>query len=493
MIPTNKFPYTDFHEINLNWVIERIQEMYTIIDQKIFEALAPVIADINELTGRVTVNENNISQLFTRMTRAEGNINDINNSVETFTEDIRQINGVLGAFNQHFINVDTSIEELETVTGTHTAQITDIYNKIADIDPESSLVVDATDFNIEDKTASILDTVYQFYLKGNDRNETFTLYPDLIPGTQSGYYSRVTMQSDPVTNKVKLPSELTTGTLPIIRRGTYAVNVNKSAEVYNGDPLEYSINGDVFTVDGFDANAIILMCIACLHRGANEYENVTVDNGVEVVHGVPATSVNSNYTRYEGELSVPSGAPIYGLARYAYFFDISGNLLEFVDLDSETPLGSFTIPAGTYSIWYGIGTTDDHEAWTNNTFKVVLPTTAGAYYVEDDNFVSRHRVTFDYQSSSVGSTYWQTAEKIGGIYGLLSYDTINMFTGDIERGGYPLPSLKFNVNNILPRLEPDLNYTVTLDNKESGYTEAVLKYNKIMVILNDLNANNTRY
>lgn len=493
MIPINKFPYTDFHEINLNWVIERIQEMYTIIDQKITEALAPVIADIDEVKGRVTVNENNISQLFTRMTNAEININDINNSVETFTEDIRQINGALNAFNQHFINVDTSIEELETVTGTHTAQITDIYNKIADIDPESSLVVDATDFNIETKTASILDNVYDFYLKGNYRYETFTLYPDLIPGTQSGYYTRITMQSDAVTGKVKLPSELTTGTLPIIRRGTYATNVNKLAEVYNGDPLEYSINGDVFTVDGYDTNAIILMCIACLHRGANEYENITVDNGVEVVHGVPATSINSNYTRYEGELYVPSERPIYGLARYAYFFDISGNLLEFVDLDSETPTDTFHIPAGTYSIWYGIGTTDDHEVWTNNTFKVILPTLAGAYYVENNNFVSEHKVTFEYQSSSTGSTYYQKATKTGGIYGLALDDTINMFTGDIERGGYPLPSLKFNATNVLPRLEPDLNYTVTLNNKESGYTEAVLKYNKIMVILNGLDANNTRY
>lgn len=495
MIPINKFPYTDFHEINLNWVIERIQEMYTIIDNKITEALAPVIADVNALKGRVTTLEDNYNSLTERVDINSNRITNLTSQIQGLASTVGGIMSNVNELSGTVEDMGTDINFLRVQVGTHTEEIEDIYNRIADIDPESSLVVDASNFNIETKTASVLDKVYSFYLKGGYNNEVFTLYPDLIPGTQSGYYTRVTMQSDAVTGKIKLPSELTTGTLPIIRRGTYAINVDKNAETYAGDPLEYTINGDVFTIDGYDDNAIILMCIACLHRDANEYENITVDNGVTVVHGVPVTTINSNHTRYEGDIYVPSGRPVHGLIRYAYFFDIDGNLLEYIDLDSYTPTGSYTIPAGTYSIWYGIGTSDEHEAWTNNTFKIILPTLAGSYYVEDDEFVSRHRVTFDYQDTQTGSTYWQTAEKTGGIYGLGSEDKINMFTGDIERGVYPIPSLKFNVNrvNALSIIIPDKNYTVTLDNKESGYTEAVLKYNKIMVILNGLDANNTRY
>lgn len=485
MIPISRFPYTDLHEINLNWVIERIQEMYTIIDQKIIEALAPVIADVNEVKGRVTVNENNISQLFTRMTRAEDNINDINNSINTFTENIRQINGVLGAFNQHFVNVDESIENLETVTGTHTAEISDIYNKIADIDPESSLVVDASNFDTEEKTISILEDILKFELTGGNKTDIYYLQPDLIPNTQAGYYPRVTMSFNPNTDKVELPTELTAGDYPLILRGTYATNVNKNAEIYINDPLEYHIDGKKFVIDGADENAVILMCLWSMHHSDNNIENLYNDNNVNALKGIPVYELNGDYVfgpLYQNSAHVSD----YGINEYIYCFDKAGNLLSYGLIGDDARIDYVTIPHNTYSIWVGINVPTYTEKDINTLSFMHNANGAGAYILTNEGYMTMHVV--DFLTSSALSRYSATYE---GIMGLHSTDKIDMITGKVYRGSYNVYDC--TVNGSLNNLNPNLTYTPTLTFKDSGYLSANLKYNKVSLLINGLNANNTRY
>lgn len=482
-IPINKYPYTDFHELNLDWVIERIQEMYTIIDTKITEALAPVIADVNALEARVDVNETNISTLFTRMNSAETAINGINNSIEGITNNITQINGTLNAFNLHFVNVDSSIESLEHVTETHTAQITDIYDKLADIDPESSLIVDATNFDTEEKTVSILEDILTFELNGGNKNDIYYLQPDLIPNTQAGYYPRVTMTFNPNTDKVELPSELTTGDHPLILRGTYATNVNKDAEIYINDPLEYHIEGKKFIIDGSDEDAIILMCLWSMHHSDN-IENIYNDNNVNVLHGIPIYKSNNDYVF--GQLFQNSAhVSDHGINEYIYCFDKAGNLLSY-GLIGDAKEDYVSIPDNTYSIWVGINVPNYTEKDINTLSFMHNSQGAGAYMLTNDGYVTMHVV--DFLTASSLTRYTAT---YNDIMGLSTTDKIDMLTGKVYRGSYNIYDCA--VNGSLNNLHPETAYTPTLTFKDTGYLDADLKYNKVSLLINGLDANNISY
>ena len=69
----NKYPYTDFHELNADWIVEQFQSLLDRITEceEIVEAME---TRVSTLEGKMTTAEGNITNLQGRMTTAEGTI-----------------------------------------------------------------------------------------------------------------------------------------------------------------------------------------------------------------------------------------------------------------------------------------------------------------------------------------------------------------------------------------------------------------------------------
>lgn len=484
-IPINKYPYTDFHELNLDWVIERIQEMYTIIDQKIADAIAPISAQITDINADLTSIHGDLNDFEERMNHAEGDISALYNNITVINDRITPIENTVSSLSADVTAMGLRLTSVEDKNTTQDAEIADIYDKLSEIDPDTGLIVDATNFDTEEKTITVMEDVLKFELNGGNKTDIYYLQPDLIPNTQSGYYPRVTMTFNPTTDKVELPAELTTGDHPLILRGTYATNVNKDAEIYINDPLEYHIEGKRFIIDGSDEDAVILMCLWSMHHSDNNIENLYNDNNVNALKGIPVYKSGNDYVfgqLYQNSAHV-SG---YGINEYIYCFDKAGNLLSYGLIGDDAQVDYVSIPDNTYSIWVGINVPNYTEKDINTLSFMHNSQGAGAYMLTNDGYVTMHVV--DFLTSSSLTRYSAT---YNGIMGLGDTNKIDMMTGKVYRGSYNLYDC--TVTGSLNNLNSNLTYTPTLTFKDTGYLSANLKYNKVSLLINGLDANNISY
>lgn len=481
-IPISKYPYTDFHEINLDWVIERIQEMYSIIDQKIADALEPVNTDIAAIKARLDTVETDITGLNETVSNHTGQIEQISTSIQNIGNTVGQILGDVSALNTAVDDINENITSINATLSVHTDDIADIYDKISGLDPAGSLYVDATNFDTIERSVSRLEDILQFEIEGGNSTDRIYMQPDLIPGTQTGYYPRVTMTFNPETDKIELPAELTTGDYPLILRGTYATNVDVNAELYIGDPLEYSISGAEFNIEGRDQNAIILMCLWSAHHNSAGYENEFNQTPGRTFLSMPYDNfgdVTTSWIQYNQQL--------FGLNLWVYCFNKSGDLLSYQDITNIDYQNTFNIPADTYSIWLGFYAPNYLARENINGLSLGYNGLAGCLEITSNGPVTEHIVKFE----SEDDTQYYIAS-VSGIKGLdYPNNKIDMFTGDVYSSGYYQYTCSLNMS--FNDLDPETNYTPSLPYKSAGYREANIKYNKVSLLINGLDANNVRY
>ena len=78
----NKYPYTDFHELNADWIVEQFQSLLDRMAE-VEETVASFEGRVSTLEGKMTTAEGNITNLQGRMTTAEGNITNLQGRMTT--------------------------------------------------------------------------------------------------------------------------------------------------------------------------------------------------------------------------------------------------------------------------------------------------------------------------------------------------------------------------------------------------------------------------
>ena len=128
----NKYPYTNFEQLNLDWMMNMIGSFDARITKN--------TEDIHALDIRVTVAESDIDDLQDRMTTAEGDIDDLQDRMTTAEGDIDDL-------QDRMTTAEGKIETLETVVGDNTGglvkDVDDLQNVVGD--EHGGLVKDVDD------------------------------------------------------------------------------------------------------------------------------------------------------------------------------------------------------------------------------------------------------------------------------------------------------------------------------------------------------------
>ena len=145
------FPYSNFHQLNIDWVLEKVKYCLAQVEafatrlenaeddiadlqsavsnlQTALEALRTNLQNqINTLGSRVTVNENNIATLQADLENAERNI-------ISLVGDLAQLGETVDLMGVHLANVDTAIDGLTTRVTTAESSITQLLTDVASLD-----------------------------------------------------------------------------------------------------------------------------------------------------------------------------------------------------------------------------------------------------------------------------------------------------------------------------------------------------------------------
>ena len=92
----SKYPYTDFHRLNADWLLEKTKEC--------LEAVEGMESDVDGLKIRMTAAEGNITNLQGRMTAAEGDIDTLQQGLGIAEQDVAT---ALDWLNNHEGRIDT--------------------------------------------------------------------------------------------------------------------------------------------------------------------------------------------------------------------------------------------------------------------------------------------------------------------------------------------------------------------------------------------------
>lgn len=105
----NKYPYTDFHELNLDWIVEKTEECVDIVTEY-DDRLTAAEGDISGLKTRMTTAEGNITSLQGRMTTAETHIDLAEGAITSLQQDVSEAGDSITALGNRMTVVENQQE-----------------------------------------------------------------------------------------------------------------------------------------------------------------------------------------------------------------------------------------------------------------------------------------------------------------------------------------------------------------------------------------------
>lgn len=82
----NKYPYTDFHEMNLDWLLDEMKALETKLDNSIADITANVIQNVKEYVDEELADlESEFEQIKIDFAAVQRNVDTLNDSFATFT------------------------------------------------------------------------------------------------------------------------------------------------------------------------------------------------------------------------------------------------------------------------------------------------------------------------------------------------------------------------------------------------------------------------
>lgn len=130
--PTHSFPYTDFHDNNLDFLLSKYQAIVDDIDQ-LKSRVTSAESDITSLTTRMTAAEGNISSLSSRMSTAEGNISSLSSRMSTAEGNITSNTNNITSLTSRMSTAEGNISSLSTRMTTAEGNITSNTNNITSL------------------------------------------------------------------------------------------------------------------------------------------------------------------------------------------------------------------------------------------------------------------------------------------------------------------------------------------------------------------------
>lgn len=119
------YPYTDFHEMNLDWFLAKFKEIEELVNG--FEAdlsdvqgdISTIQSDITAIRGQITTITGNITTLRTDMTAAQSAITALQGSVTTLISDMADVKvrllaaeGTIGTLDTRLTNLSNTVSQI---------------------------------------------------------------------------------------------------------------------------------------------------------------------------------------------------------------------------------------------------------------------------------------------------------------------------------------------------------------------------------------------
>ena len=124
LFENNQFPYTNFHEMNLDWIAEKIEDAAG-ISENINGRVTQCETDIQTLDGRMDTAEGRITSQGNRLTTAEGDIDTLETTTGSQGTRLTTAEGDIDALEGRMDTAEGDIDSLEsTVAGKSTVTVT---------------------------------------------------------------------------------------------------------------------------------------------------------------------------------------------------------------------------------------------------------------------------------------------------------------------------------------------------------------------------------